>query len=111
MSMPSTTSLFLWRADEGQGLAVYVECPDGGYPATDADGVQIYMNSHFGLEEEAWSNLFSNAAARIEAAGSQLTEAERVVALSQEKCGRACQALARLRDCRDVRDQEKETGS
>ena len=106
MSDPTAASLYLWRADYEQGRAVCVEAPDGGYPASDADGIQIYDNSHFGAEEDAWADLFGHVAARIESAGDRLNEAEALVLAKREDCGVACQKFAQLRANKEHRELE-----
>ncbi len=55
----------LWRADTELWEAVEVECPNGGYPGKDAEGIKIFDNTHFETEAAAWKRLEDEAAAGL----------------------------------------------
>lgn len=66
----------LWRADTSLWKPVEVECPKGGYPESDADGIKIYNNTHFENQKEAWENLEAEVFAGLRLAANHLDECE-----------------------------------
>ena len=75
--MPNDTlTLTMWRADKTKLEPVKVECPDGLYPHSDANGEKIFKNTHFETEEEAWAQLRGEVLARVAMAGAQIAQAE-----------------------------------
>lgn len=75
----TTQDLWLYRADTDQLKPVRVHCPDGHYPHCDADGHQVFVNTHFDTEQEAWQNLLDNAQAGVSLAGGRVKEARQRV--------------------------------
>lgn len=95
--MAEESAKTLWRADPEQFHAVEVECPDGGHPASDADGIPIYGNTHFATEKKAWESLRTEFDAWISLSAASLTSAEKAVRRCQCECGKACQGSATVR--------------
>lgn len=96
----------LWKYDEAKGTVKEVECPDGGYPASDIDGVQIYDNTHFETEKEAWESLRENAEAWVSLSGGGVKNAELGLLEAQAEAGKACKAFANYK--RNFRRWESE---
>ena len=78
--------LVMWRADTAPWKAVEVECPDGLWPNSDADGETIFENTHFETQAEAEKHLraeakagLKNTAARLDDARIAVTELEKRV--------------------------------
>lgn len=79
-----STGPWLYRADTDLLKPVRVLCPDGRYPAHDAEGHQVFDNSHFETEQEAWKHLLDNAEAGVSLAGGRVKEArQRVLEANQ----------------------------
>jgi hypothetical protein len=74
-----STELWLYRADDKQLKPVRVLCPRGRYPERDAEGHQVFVNSHFDTEQEAWQRLLDNAEAGVSLAGGRVKEARQRV--------------------------------
>ena len=69
---PSTTALKLWRADEAAMRPVLVECPKGR-DGNDADGVEIFSNTHYEDEGDAWEHLIASSIAGSKITGGNVT--------------------------------------
>lgn len=50
----------------GKTGTVPVECETPGWPNTDIDGNQMYDNTHFLTEAEAWKRVIADADAHVE---------------------------------------------
>ena len=99
--------IVMWRGSDGMTEPVKVECPDGLYPNNDADGMQIFENTHFRTEESAWQNIedcilagISLSGSAVEYAQSQLRQAERQAADStiEYKIFRKAKTLRKMQD-------------
>lgn len=87
--MQTVDTLFMFRADDASLTAVKVECPNGLWPAHDADGIQIYSNTHFELESDAWKRIYDNAKARVSLAGRSVINAENSLIEARAESGEA----------------------
>lgn len=81
--------LVMWRADTAAGRAVMVECPNGLWPANDADGVPIFENTHFTTQEDAFLKVQADASARIELAARSVSKAEHALQEALREAGEA----------------------
>lgn len=88
----------LWRADTKQLKPVLVDCPRGGYPADDADGIQIYENTHFDTEIKAWDRLRSEAAAGVSLAACDVEEGRRRLDKAHVRAAEAAVEFKRVQD-------------
>jgi hypothetical protein len=100
--------LWLYRADDKQLKPVRVLCPDGRYQHRDAEGHQVFVNSHFDTEQEAWQHLLDNAEAGVSLAGGRVKEARQRVLDSNQYAAEMAVEFQTVRDhYRDfVRAQE-----
>jgi hypothetical protein len=80
----------LWKADSSltSPLQVTADSP-GTWPGHDDNGDQIYVNTHFKLEADAWESLIRNVKAYVSLAGSALADAKERVAKCEQECGKA----------------------
>lgn len=66
----------LWKhefdREAGEARIVEVDCPDGRYPARDADGCVVYVNTHFDTPDEALRHLVIDADAAVFMAGVEV---------------------------------------
>lgn len=76
--------MLMYRADSKCSAPVPVECPEPTWPASDADGRTIYVNTHFASIDEAWERLQAEVDAgvslgccRVNDLRRQLAEAEK----------------------------------
>jgi hypothetical protein len=101
--------LWLYRADAEQLKPVRVLCPDGRYPARDAEGYCVFVNSHFDTEQEAWQYLLDNAEAGVSLAGGRVKEARQRVLEANQYAAEMAVEFQTVRDhYRDfVRAQEQ----
>ncbi len=97
----------MWRGSDGMIEPVKVECPNGLYPNLDAEGIEIYENTHFHTEEAAWQNIedcvlagVSLSGSAVENAQSQLRQAEKQAAESalEFKQFRKAKTLRKIQD-------------
>ena len=89
-----TNMLKLWKYDEEKGTIKQVDCPNGGWPAKDADGVEIFDNTHFDTPERAWTEARDNAEAWVASAGMNVRNAESRLQKQLKEAGEACAAFA-----------------
>jgi len=96
---PSTTALKLWRADEAAMRPVLVECPEGrdGY---DADGVEIFSNSHYETEAKAWAHLDGNFDAWVKMTGRRVERVRGELGDAEGDAAKAAVKFARYRTIR-----------
>lgn len=90
--------LKLWRADRKKLRPVLVDCPNGRYPASDADGCTVYDNSHFDTEAAAWGNLRDNLLAHIELVGDRIQQIENQLTEARADAGTAARNYAMFQD-------------
>lgn len=116
--MSESKDLHLWRSDQELCRAVLVHCPDGEYPAKDADGHSIYENTHFKNEDDAWDCLIQNADARVNLAGHFVIRAEKALHDAQVESAEAVKTkvltnknLARRRSAKEKENQPPERGN
>ena len=69
-------------ADQKQGRPV--EVTGEGYPGRDSLNNEMFINSHFKTEDEAWAKLFSESKAGFSIAVMAVEEAERKLAERKE---------------------------
>jgi hypothetical protein len=93
----STDALRLWRADRDAARPILVSCPDGEYPASDADGVKIYENSHFEELEDAWQSLENNAAAGVELVGGTIEGIRNQLRIAERRAADRAVFFSRVR--------------
>lgn len=100
--------LWLYRADDKQLKPVRVLCPEGRYPERDTEGHQVFVNSHFDTEQEAWQHLIDNAEAGVSLAGNRVKTARQMVLDANEYAADMAVEFQAVRDnYRDfVRAQE-----
>ena len=100
--------LWLYRADDKQLKPVRVLCPRGRYPERDAEGHQVFVNSHFDTEQEAWQHLLDNAEAGVSLAGGRVKQARHRVLEANQYAAEMAVEFQTVRDhYRDfVRAQE-----
>jgi len=92
------TPLVMWRADTEQLRAVRVECPDGLHPNKDADGHNIYENTHYATEAEAWAHLRTHVEIGVKCAGEAIERLERELTKAQIRAGVAACEFAKVFD-------------
>jgi hypothetical protein len=68
--------LQLWRADYNLWKPVLVDCPDGAWPALDAEGIPVRPGTHFETEEQAWDQLRVDVLAWAESTEGALRQAQ-----------------------------------
>jgi hypothetical protein len=88
--MAEKTPLYMWRADMKQLKAVRVACPNGLYPASDANGIPIFENTHYPTAGEAWKHVLGNVTIGVQWAARNLKDAQEQV----RKCERAAGVAA-----------------
>lgn len=95
---PAPTPVRKWRADFDLLRPVLVEIPPGvrGPADFDADGIKIYVNSHFETESEAWERLECEIFGAVSQAGDHVRQAEANLAIAQAKAGEAAKRFARF---------------
>lgn len=89
-------TLVMFRADDMSLTPVRVECPNGLWPAHDADGIQIYSNTHFELESDAWRRIYDNAKAWVSMAGRSVTQAEASLIEARIEAGEAAKRFLQV---------------
>ncbi|HSX49899.1 MAG TPA: hypothetical protein VLF09_03015 [Cellvibrio sp.] len=89
-------AVVMFRADEDQQRPVKVSCPNGLWPAQDADGINIYENTHFELESDAWKRIYDNAKAWVSLAGRSVTQAENSLAEARADAGEAAKRFLQV---------------
>jgi hypothetical protein len=94
----AASELWLYRADADQLKPVWVHCPEGRYPAKDADGQVVYINSHFDTEAAAWKNLLDNSEAGVRLAGSQVKRAKQQLLEANQDAADQAAEFATVRD-------------
>jgi hypothetical protein len=74
----STTvaNVIWWKFNYGEDAPRAVEGPAVGWPSYDADGEQMFLNSHFDTEEKAWRSALDNAKAGVSLSTTRLRRAE-----------------------------------
>lgn len=90
--------LVMWRADKKQMLPVEVACPDGLFPAHDADGEKIFENTHFKTRAECLTRLKGDAEIGVRWAGEDVARCRKALADAFEKAGRAAEIFAALHE-------------
>ena len=98
--------LYLYRADDKQLKPVRVLCPRGRYPERDAEGHQVFVNSHFDTEQEAWQRLLDNAEAGVSLAGGRVQQARQRVLEANQYAAEMAVEFATVRD--HYRDWERD---
>jgi hypothetical protein len=83
----------MWRADQKEWKPILVNCPNGLWPNKDADGKEIYENTHFATREEAMASLWANVEAFISLSVSHVEYCQKELAEAKERVVQA--ALAR----------------
>ena len=96
--MTKNTELWLYRADDKQLKPVRVLCPNGRYPERDAEGHQVFVNSHFDTEQEAWQHLLDNAEAGVSLAGNRVKTARQMVLDANEYAAEMAVEFETVRD-------------
>ncbi len=94
--MEDESVLTMWRADGEQLMPVLVACPDGLYPAKDADGVPIYENTHFQTRLEAWSKIRQEAEAAISIIGRDIGRLKAKLRQAEADAGIAAKRFAQV---------------
>lgn len=89
-------TLVMFRADDEKQIPVAVECPNGLWPAYDADGIQIYSNTHYKLESEAWQHIYDNAKAWVSLAGRSVVQAENSLIEARADAGEAAKRFLQV---------------
>lgn len=90
--------LVMWRADKKQMMPVQVACPDGLFPAHDADGEKIFENTHFKTRAECLARLKGDAEIGVRWAGEDVARCRKALADAFEKAGRAAEIFAALQE-------------
>lgn len=87
---------YMWRADTKQLRAVRVACPNGLYPAKDADGEKIFVNTHYSTESEAWNHLRVHTEISVRWAAEAIEKAQRDLSAAQVRAGEAAIEFAKV---------------
>lgn len=82
----------MYRTCLVQMKPVEVDCPDGGYPAKDANGANIYVNTHFRREIEAWERIQGEALRAVRSEGYTVRAMEEALAEQKDKAAQAAKA-------------------
>jgi len=87
----------MWRGGDGMTKPVKVSCPDGLWPEYDSDGVQIFENTHFKTEDQAWKSIEESVLAGISLAGREVEFREKQLAESKDWAAQAAKDFALFR--------------
>lgn len=74
----------MWRACDGMTEPVEVFCPKGIYSKQDADGFDVFKNTHYFDEDSAWSRLQVSVEAGLSLATKDLQRAKSEVIYSEK---------------------------
>jgi hypothetical protein len=85
--------LRLWRADYNLWKPVLVDCPNGAWPALDADEIPVRPGTHFETEEQAWDQLRVDVLAWAESTEGALREAREELRFCRREHVKATAAL------------------
>jgi hypothetical protein len=96
--MATKQTVMMWRADKKQMMPVNVLCPDGLFPANDADGEKIFENTHFKTRAECLARLRGDAEIGVRWAGEDVARCRKALAEAFEKAGRAAEIFAALQE-------------
>lgn len=100
VSKSAVEPVVMWRADTEQWRAMPVSCPNGGYPNDDVDGCQIFTNTHFATESDAWSKLDKEIRAYVAHCGSCVERAEQDLLVRKSEAAAAAKAFAKYSEHR-----------
>jgi hypothetical protein len=74
----------VWRGSDGDDAPVEMQCKVFGFPNRTSSGEQMYQNTHFRTEAEAWQSILRSAKAGLSLSNSRL-ESCRVVLAEAER--------------------------
>lgn len=77
-----------------------------GYSGSDAEGREMYLNTHFSTEKEAWNSIFRNLEAWHNMAVRGLRRAEKAVEEEKADVDAAAAALEKARKNRKKSDHD-----
>jgi hypothetical protein len=103
----------LWRADQSKCKAALVDCPDGSLDPTehimrDADGFEVFSNSHFKTEAEAWECLEADARARLHINAKDVKRAEEILLEAQKESAESVKYFHDIDSNKRRRDAENQ---
>lgn len=90
--------LVMWRADTKKWRAIQVECSDGLYLEKDADGVDIYENTHFKTAEEAWESLERESMAWLKGSTKELKRLKSSIEIVKDEIAEAAEKVVLVRE-------------
>lgn len=97
-------SIKLWKSkyDEATATAslIEVECPNGRWPAVDADGETVFDNSHFNTREEAFAHRLHDAECVARFRAGQINELRQRLRDGEKRAADAVVYLAAVEDLR-----------
>lgn len=103
--------LKMWRADIQLWQPIEVECPHGLYPHKDADGVAIYINTHFKTKTEALNKLLGEAEAWVSISERDLSRIKTDLKAIESECEKSHEALNAVKSLHAQQTKEKETAT
>lgn len=89
----------------GDGIPIEVECPERGWPHSDAEGRTQYDNTHWDGESDAWARSLSNARAGVNLSRGTVEQLQERLAAATERLTEDIEALARLEHARKQREE------
>jgi len=66
----------IYRGNDGDTEPVEMECEEFGYPHNTTCGEEMYDNTHFKTEQEAWDSILKSVKAGVELVGRDIVLAE-----------------------------------
>lgn len=97
-----TGKVKLWtyeiNTEAGTARVYEVECPNGRYPAMDADGRRVFDNTHFDTQAEAVASVVGEATARVKNHGFAVASMRQHLLKAESCAASAAVVLARVLD-------------
>lgn len=77
----------IYRGSDGDTKPVELECEQFGWPNYTVDGKQMFDNTHFRTEKEAWVSILESVKAGVLLAGGSVRNAEEELARVRKIAG------------------------
>ena len=98
--------IVMWRGTDGMTEPVKVECPNGLWPNYDSDGIQIFENTHFAAEEEAWESIEESILAGISLSGRAVEIAREALQKANEQAADAALEFKQFRKAKTLKQAQ-----
>lgn len=97
----------VWRGTDGDLQPVKMECEGLAYPNLTSTGEQMWSNTHFKTEAEAWNSILKSVVSGIARAAGYVKGAQSALTAAQEQAGDAAVALVAAHDNYDRWSKER----